>query len=185
MFLETDLSEELPSFYDDYVTRKKSMINVNLCKLPNLNMNPLFTDVKCKDILGGILNIGYAETLIMYNDMAKDFSFNDMSNFSNIKRKNASYPAFFEILYVKVCLFGILTNLQNYFIDNTHRYIKIWNDRLAYLINLGWLLLPLTIALTLLLYLKIRSRCCICLKSFFILPKDYLLEMKVTKILRQ
>lgn len=153
--------------------------------LANINPNPLFSGTKCQDYTGGILSIGYAETLIMYNDMVNDFSFNSMSNFSNLKRTNALYPVFFEILYVKVCLFGILTSLQNNFMEYTHRYIAIWDERLSYLINLGWLLLPLTIALTVLLYLKIRFRCCICLKSFFILPKDYLLEMKVTKILRQ
>lgn len=72
--------------------------------------------MKCKDLIGGVLSIGYAESLIMYNDMVNDFSFHSMSAFSNLKRTNALYPAFLEILYVKVCLFGILTNLQNSFI---------------------------------------------------------------------
>lgn len=107
----------------------------------------------------------------MYNDVVNDFIFKSMATFLGLKRSNSSYPAFLEILYVKVCLFGILTNLQNNFIEHTHRYIKIWNDRLSWLINLGWILLPLSLVLTLMLYLRIRSRCCICLKSFFILPK--------------
>jgi hypothetical protein len=34
-------------------------------------------------------------------------------------------------------------------------------------------------------YRGIREKCSTALKAFFILPKEYLLEMKVTKILRQ
>lgn len=116
MFLKAELSENLPSFYSDYITKKQSSVNTNLCEIPNINPSPLYAGIKCEDLLGGILTIGYSETLVMYNDMVNDFSYNNMSNFSNLKRNNALYPAFLEINYVKVCLFTILTNLQNNFI---------------------------------------------------------------------
>jgi hypothetical protein len=45
--------------------------------------------------------------------------------------------------------------------------------------------LPLFLIVLAVFYRGIREKCSTALKAFFILPKEYLLEMKVTKILRQ
>lgn len=46
-------------------------------------------------------------------------------------------------------------------------------------------MVPLFLIILAFFYGKMSRKCAIALKSFFILPKEYLLEMRVTKVLRQ
>jgi hypothetical protein len=63
----------------------------------------------------------------MYNNFINTYIFTKMSDFNETYRPSATYPIFIEVMYTKIVLLEIITNLQTSFIEQTRNYLLLWN----------------------------------------------------------
>lgn len=184
MYLTSELSTDLPEYFDSYEANITRVINGDLCKM-NLNTNSLYLGMSCGAVLGGILREGYPETNIFFTDLINQYSFSNMSSLGSVFRPRGVYPVFIEVLYLRRTMYNLITSIENDFQARTYSFIKEETQELEAIGRSGWILLPIFVVVLVGLYLEVKRKCAITLKSFFILPKEYLLEMRVTKVLRQ
>ncbi len=184
MYLTSELSTPLPDYFQGYLANITQALNANICKM-NLNSNSLYVGMTCEEVLGGILQKGYSETNIFFIDLVNDYSFSNMSSLGQIYRPMAAYPVFLEVLYVRRSSNNLITSIENDFLARTESFIKLQIGDLETIVNMGWILLPILLGVLVRLYYDFSGKCATTLKSFFILPKEYLLDMRVTKVLRQ
>lgn len=118
MKLTTEFTSSLPLYFQPYAVNLTNILRADLCGL-SLNKNPLYVNVACKKVLGGIMTMGYPETVVFFNDLINKYSYNNMSQLGTISRLHAAYPVFMEVLYVRRALYNLITSLENDFMDRT------------------------------------------------------------------
>jgi hypothetical protein len=184
MYLTSELSSLLPDYFQGYSANLTQVLNADLCKM-SLNSNNYYVGMDCEVVLGGILREGYPKTNIFFNDLTSGYSFHNMSSLGQLFRPKAIYPVFSEVLFVRRSIYNLLTSIENDFLALTENFIEQQTKGLETIVSVGWVLLPILLGVLVGTYCGLRGKCATTLKAFFILPKEYLLEMRVTKVLRQ
>ena len=58
----TELTVQLPSYFDSYKEIERGMLDFNLCKYSYLNTGSLYKNINCSLILDGMLDKGFTQT---------------------------------------------------------------------------------------------------------------------------
>ena len=174
----------LPAFFASYENIEEQTLNMNLCEYSYLNTGTLYKGINCSLILDGVMDLNYPETYIRYIATVNTYSGVGLSQLGDQIRQAATYPVYMELCYIRRTLNNIFVYLQDEFSKLLLPYIAYESGKILSLAYNTIYLYPLFIFLVLLELKKIRDRCQSVLKSFRVLPKKYILDIKVTKFIK-
>jgi hypothetical protein len=176
---------ELPSYFADYEQLERSMLSINLCDYAYLNGGSLYNNINCSLILNGVMDQTYAETYVLFLALARNYTGVGLSQLGNVYRPGATYPVFMEICYTRRTLNNVFIYLQKAFSAKLTPFVATQNDSITGILYNAIYLLPLLLLVMGLEFRGLYNECYAVIKSFKLLPKRFLLNIRICRYLRE